>query len=345
MIGIYKITNKINGKCYVGQSINIEKRWKEHKKDAFWKNGPEYEYPLYRAIRKYGLENFLFEVIEECDAVDLNKKEIFYILKYQAYIDGYNQNEGGHNSVHNCKLSDAAVTKIIERLKTSLDNTKKIAKEFGVGFTTIRNINVGESYHRYNETYPIRPYVGSLKINENGQYQLKNMSPRQKDDKGHLVRQKTYQCQCCGDSVWEENSLCKSCYTHSLRKAQRPPAIDLAKMIVELGFTKAGKLFGVDGNSIKKWCKSYGIPYHKRELVDWYNNQVDTLQDDMVKKATYNSKKPVKQIDINTGETIAIFKSIGAAGKMLNVSNAYRISEVCRGLRKSAHGYFWQYAD
>ena len=69
MIGIYKITNKINGKCYIGQSINIKQRWKGHRKDAFWLNGPDYQYPLYKAIRKYGIENFSFEVIEECPSV------------------------------------------------------------------------------------------------------------------------------------------------------------------------------------------------------------------------------------------------------------------------------------
>ena len=51
MIGIYKITNNINGKCYIGQSINIKQRWKGHKKDAFRIVWPYYNYPLYRAIR------------------------------------------------------------------------------------------------------------------------------------------------------------------------------------------------------------------------------------------------------------------------------------------------------
>ena len=52
MIGIYKITNKVNGKVYIGQSDNIERRWKNHKKDAFWSNGHVYNYPLNRAMRK-----------------------------------------------------------------------------------------------------------------------------------------------------------------------------------------------------------------------------------------------------------------------------------------------------
>lgn len=63
MIGIYKITNKINHKCYIGQSNHIEKRLRDHKTYE-WKRHPEY--PLYKAFIKYGIENFTFEVIEEC---------------------------------------------------------------------------------------------------------------------------------------------------------------------------------------------------------------------------------------------------------------------------------------
>lgn len=58
--GIYKIQNLINGKIYIGQSKNIEKRWLRHKTTAFNKNDHSYNLPLYRAIRKYGLENFSF---------------------------------------------------------------------------------------------------------------------------------------------------------------------------------------------------------------------------------------------------------------------------------------------
>ena len=72
MIGIYKITNTINHKVYIGLSNNIEKRWKTHKQRAFSENDKEYNKHLYRAFRKYGLENFTFEVIEEIDSNDFS---------------------------------------------------------------------------------------------------------------------------------------------------------------------------------------------------------------------------------------------------------------------------------
>ena len=69
MIGIYKIENKINHHVYIGQSINIEARWQEHYRNGSanesFINRAWYNYPLYRALRKYGLENFEFTIIEE----------------------------------------------------------------------------------------------------------------------------------------------------------------------------------------------------------------------------------------------------------------------------------------
>ena len=73
MIGIYKITNNINNHCYIGQSIHIEKRWQEHQTKYNWER--EFKKPLYLAFQKYGLENFSFEVIEECQPNQLDVKE------------------------------------------------------------------------------------------------------------------------------------------------------------------------------------------------------------------------------------------------------------------------------
>ena len=95
--GIYKITNKINGKVYIGQSQDIYKRWYDHKKECRKKRK---DIVLYCAFTKYGIENFSFEIIEECALEELDDKEKFYIKKYNSYIDwentnGYNMTIGG----------------------------------------------------------------------------------------------------------------------------------------------------------------------------------------------------------------------------------------------------------
>lgn len=92
MIGIYKITNNINGKIYIGQSIDIDKRWREHKRRAQVPN-KEYEKYLYRAFRKYGIDNFTFEILEECSRDQLNDRENYYILLYKSNDDYYGYNE------------------------------------------------------------------------------------------------------------------------------------------------------------------------------------------------------------------------------------------------------------
>lgn len=91
MIGIYKITNKLNNKCYIGQSIDIERRWKEHIASIKSKKQNQ----IYLAFRKYGLTNFSFEIIELCEEQDLDEKEMYWIKYYDSYNNGYNMTIGG----------------------------------------------------------------------------------------------------------------------------------------------------------------------------------------------------------------------------------------------------------
>ena len=89
--GIYKIENLINHKVYIGQSIDIYNRWNRHKTD----NKLNKKYPLYLAFKKYGIENFSFEVIKE--TYDLDYWEIFLIQIYKSTDSnfGYNITNGG----------------------------------------------------------------------------------------------------------------------------------------------------------------------------------------------------------------------------------------------------------
>lgn len=93
--GIYKIYNKVNGKAYVGLSVNIDKRWADHIYKANNPNSKEYDKHLYRAMRKYGLENFSFEILELCDKELLETKEIYYINELNTFNNGYNETIGG----------------------------------------------------------------------------------------------------------------------------------------------------------------------------------------------------------------------------------------------------------
>ena len=103
MIGVYKITNLINKKIYIGQSVNIEERWKRHKIDAFNSNlKNKYKSHLYSSIREYGIENFCFEVIEETLKNELDVRERYWIQYYQSNNPtlGYNLTSGGQEGGH-----------------------------------------------------------------------------------------------------------------------------------------------------------------------------------------------------------------------------------------------------
>lgn len=99
MVGIYKIINKINGKIYVGQSVNIEERWKQHEYKAFNANGQAYNSAIHQAFRKYGVENFEYQVIELCSVEELDEKEIYWIEKLDTLApNGYNILPGGQKT-------------------------------------------------------------------------------------------------------------------------------------------------------------------------------------------------------------------------------------------------------
>ena len=87
--GIYKITNKLNGKVYIGQSVNIEERFKSHKYSYNNSKASGYNTKFYRALWKYGIANFSFEIVEECSRDQLNIREDYWQDFFKAKEFGY----------------------------------------------------------------------------------------------------------------------------------------------------------------------------------------------------------------------------------------------------------------
>lgn len=147
MIGIYKITNKINGKFYIGQSNNINRRFQEH-----ITKGQLSRIPLDIAIQKYGKENFLYEILEECSIDQLNEKEKYWIEKLQATKYGYNCSTGGDQQSigennGRSKLTEEDVRKIRIAYNNHLKQ-KDVYKEFEniITFNSFQNIWQGRSW-------------------------------------------------------------------------------------------------------------------------------------------------------------------------------------------------------
>lgn len=124
---VYKITNNINQKCYIGISKNYKARWSTHKSAAFKETDPEYEKVLYKAFRKYGIENFTFELLfSGLEIQEAKEKECELISEIGTLVSqaGYNVTPGGDyaesgrsagESNHNAKLTEQEVIDIITR--------------------------------------------------------------------------------------------------------------------------------------------------------------------------------------------------------------------------------------
>lgn len=144
MIGIYKYTNKLNNKVYIGRSINITKRRWEHL------NAPSpYSY-FDQELKKLGEDAFSFEIVEKCQESQLKEREKYWIKYFNCCVlenryGGYNLTHGGeeYSSDENpwAKLNVTQVEQIIDKLAHSTISIQQIAKEFHVHYNTISNIN------------------------------------------------------------------------------------------------------------------------------------------------------------------------------------------------------------
>lgn len=92
---IYKIVNDLNSKVYIGQTTrSLEVRFHQHQMNAL---SSKYDFKIYRAMRKYGVEHFAIELVEEvAEEASLDERERYWIEYYNALHQGYNSTEGGN---------------------------------------------------------------------------------------------------------------------------------------------------------------------------------------------------------------------------------------------------------
>ena len=136
MAYIYQIVNDINQKIYVGKTeFSIEKRFQEHCKDAFRERNEKR--PLYSAMRKYGIENFHIELIEETNNPE--EREIYWIEQKRSFKNGYNATMGGDGKKYiDYDLVIATykevknMSEVARRLNISTDSVSLILKNANV---------------------------------------------------------------------------------------------------------------------------------------------------------------------------------------------------------------------
>ena len=149
---IYKITNKVNGKSYIGQTIqNVKERFYQH--CATKCSQAILNMVIHKAITKYGKSNFTIEVIEEVESTNLNDRERYWIRYYDSYNNGYNSTEGGQDGI---KLFKNLDTESIIREYKSGKSLREIGRLFNVDKQTIKDLLVRNNINlRTTRTYKL----------------------------------------------------------------------------------------------------------------------------------------------------------------------------------------------
>lgn len=164
---IYKVTNKVNGKVYIGQTRrSVEFRWKQHIKSKDC-------YDFHKAIKEYGVANFEVTTLEECPVEELNSREIYWISKYNSFKNGYNMTKGGtsynptrrysngyivvdskYDEIESMFLSGFSAARIAESYQVDRHVICNILKQLGhklnynhISFNTIETKDIIEQYN------------------------------------------------------------------------------------------------------------------------------------------------------------------------------------------------------
>lgn len=165
---IYAYKSKQDNKIkYVGQTSNLEyRRYKHEKYDPYHKELVEYNYPLSRGIRKYGIENYILiiledNILEERQAIE---KESYWINYYNTYNNGYNQTPGGKAPKY-IKFKKETIEMVKKMLLEKIDFST-IQKETKISLSHISEINTGKRHHDNSLNYPLNSQTCGKKLSE-----------------------------------------------------------------------------------------------------------------------------------------------------------------------------------
>lgn len=313
-IGIYCITNNINGKKYVGQSTDLKERRRGHKYSHL---GEKPKYLLQRAFIKYGIDNFTFTVLEECEKELLDDRERYWIKKLGTYGGGYNLTVGG--TTGSTKITDEMYKGIENDLRSTDLTWEEIGDKYGLSVRTIQHINTGYRNKREDVDYPIRVF---------------------RNNKANKVKK---YCKDCNVILKGENS--KRCLVCSLKYRRRnfPEKDYLLKNVAEKGFKGVGKDYGVTGNTVKRWCKVRGLPSKIRDIE--YLSEHGKLREEKEneKGSGYhwkNIKVTTPEGDIKEFENVTgVIEYIGVTREEDKVRWRKGITRVLRGENKRYKGY------
>lgn len=365
MIGIYIICCKENNKVYIGQAVDIRRRWRQHKYEL--NSNTKTNDHLQKAWNKYGADNFKFSILCECDKNKLDELEQYYIYCYESYDRkfGYNNNYGG-SGVRGYKLTEEHKRKISKALKGEKHPF------YGIHLSENHKKNMSKNNAKY----------------WNGKH-------RSEETKGKISKSNK------GKPSWIKGKHMSKEYKEKIGNANGKAVYCIELNKVFYGACEAGRELGIPNSNISAcclgklksaggyhWAYSEGLTSEKIEKIkeEIFKNKVLCIEKDKifnsVEEAGYELKINVSGIysccsgnrksaggyhwiylkdatieEIEKKKTLKIkeyknkvhcieldktFDSITEARDSLKISGS-SISAVCKGKRKTAGGYHWKY--
>lgn len=304
--GIYKITNNINGHSYIGKSTNISHRWIEHKCHS-----KTDDCALYRAMRKYGVENFSFEVIQYALPDELEELEQYYIELYNTYHgrEGYNETAGGdgrlkhdyskivelwnqgylcqdieiilgccdkviNNALHSYGITDEEISKQA-RAKKAISITAYDPK-------TKKPLKIFHSLCAINKFFKDE-HAGSRILNSLNE----PLYHRHVGFRWAYTKDEDYKLPILSDEEFlSHQKKCKIApmseeakvrLSQERRTVERPSRDELKQMIRTMPFTHIGDKYNLCDNSIRKWCLAYNLPKTKKEINKYTDEEWEKI--------------------------------------------------------------------
>jgi group I intron endonuclease len=328
---IYKVANLINGKVYIGQTVNTLRKRKTQHKTASKRKKYE-DMLLYKAFKKYGFENFEWKIIDNAsNENDLNEKEVYWIKYYNSYIgfkncNGYNMTLGGHGkrgAIHSeetrKKLSKFRTGKWIgsdsptAKKVVCLNLNGTFVKSYGCLDDASKDVGCSLSLISSNCTGNRSSAYGFIFIFED-------------DYNEETVKRRVEQ-------YLDSSDFCRILRT----------GLD-GKYIKTYNSTKeAGEDVNGFGTAILRCCKNEMVSAYDSLwfFEDDYNEK--ELRSKLDKLNTRHQPKKVVQLTVND-EFIAVFPTITEGANRIN-GDASSITKCCKGKQKTAYGFKWMYED